>query len=192
MGQKFAAYDKNGTITGFYDADINPAAQIPAQAIEITDEQWLDCISNTGLRAVNATSMAVITVTPPPVPLAAVQASACNQIDAAAGQARAKYVTVTSMQSAVYEMKYDEAARYQAATSPNATDYPHLNAEATQTNMPIAIVAANVISTRNAWVQVSAMIEGYRLGGKQAVTAATDAAGVQIALTTALDNLDAC
>lgn len=128
----------------------------------------------------------------PVVPLTALQSSACNQIDAAAGTQRGKYTTQVAGQNEVYQLKLNEAQAYQKATSPVATDYPHLNAEATQTSTPIATVAQNVINTYNQWVPISAKIEGYRLGGKAAVNAATDAAGVQSALNKALANLESC
>lgn len=192
MGQLYASYDNAGNITGFFDTDINPAAQIPAQAIEITEAEWLDCISNQGLRAISPSSKSIVTVTPPAISLVALQSSACNQIDAAAGTQRGKYTTQVAGQNEVYQLKLNEAQAYQKATSPVATDYPHLNAEATQTNTPIATVAANVIGTYNQWLPISAKIEGYRLGGKQAVNAATTTAAVQTALNTALANLEAC
>lgn len=186
------------TTNGFYDeafkAEYEAVGTWPADAVEITDavHDELMAAQKIGSMIQADASGNPVAVAPAGPTLAELQANASNQIDAAAGQARGKYVTVTSMQSAVYEMKYDEAVAYQAATNPVATDYPHLNAEATQTNTPIATVAANVISTRNAWVQVSAKIEGYRLGGKAEVNAATDADGVQAALTAALANLESC
>lgn len=151
----------------------NPYFLLPDDAVEITDAEAA-AIQN------------------PPIPLATLQSNACDQIDAAAGQARAKYITVVDGQDAVYQMKLDEAKAYQAAANPVATDYPHLNAEATQTDTPIGDVASLVVNTYSQWVQVSARIEGYRRGGNVAVNKATDAAGVQAALEAALTNLAAC
>jgi hypothetical protein len=47
MGQKYAAYNDQGAITGFYDSIDSP---VPAghTYIEITDEQWLECLANPG------------------------------------------------------------------------------------------------------------------------------------------------
>jgi hypothetical protein len=45
---KYATLDKNGLPTGFYSDDIHE--NIPTDAIEITDEQWIECINNSGAR----------------------------------------------------------------------------------------------------------------------------------------------
>lgn len=45
---KYAILDKNGLPTAFYSDDIHE--NIPADAIEITDEQWLECLNNQGAR----------------------------------------------------------------------------------------------------------------------------------------------
>lgn len=120
------------------------------------------------------------------------QSQACDQIDQAAGKARGKYITTVDGQEEVYNLKIQEAQKYTSASSPVATDYPHLNAEATETNDTIANVANLVINTYNAWLPLSAKIEGYRRGGNVAVNNATDPAGVQAALDVALVNLAGC
>jgi hypothetical protein len=43
---KYTTLDINGLPTAFYSDDINK--DIPTDAIEITDEQWLECINNSG------------------------------------------------------------------------------------------------------------------------------------------------
>jgi len=47
MGQKYAAYDANGTITGFYD-DVDSPVPGGLSAIKITDAEWQDAIANQG------------------------------------------------------------------------------------------------------------------------------------------------
>lgn len=46
---KYAILDTNGLPTAFYSDDIH--SNIPQEAIEITNEQWLECINNQGQRA---------------------------------------------------------------------------------------------------------------------------------------------
>lgn len=46
---KYATLNENGTPNGFYDDLIHK--EIPKNAIEITNEQWLECINNQGKRA---------------------------------------------------------------------------------------------------------------------------------------------
>ena len=45
----YVTFDKNGFVKGFYAKDIN-GDNIPAEAIEITDEQWQEFINNQGFR----------------------------------------------------------------------------------------------------------------------------------------------
>jgi hypothetical protein len=47
VSQKFAAYDANGNITGFYD-DVDSPVPSGVNAIEITVEQWQACLSAPG------------------------------------------------------------------------------------------------------------------------------------------------
>ena len=46
MGQKFAAYDDAGKIVAFFDAEINPPEQIPAQSIAIADDAWFEAVQS--------------------------------------------------------------------------------------------------------------------------------------------------
>ena len=45
---KYTTLDKNGLPTAFYSDDIH--SNIPKEAIEITEDQWLECINNSGKR----------------------------------------------------------------------------------------------------------------------------------------------
>lgn len=47
MSQKFAAFDLSGKIIGFYDSEESPVPD-GIQAIEISDIEWQDCISQQG------------------------------------------------------------------------------------------------------------------------------------------------
>lgn len=46
---KYMLLGTNGLPTAFYSDDVH--SNIPKEAIEITDEQWLECINNSGHRA---------------------------------------------------------------------------------------------------------------------------------------------
>ncbi|WP_248806041.1 hypothetical protein [Pseudomonas sp. MWU13-2100] len=54
MGQKFAAYDANGDVIAYYD-DIDSPVPGGVTAIEITEAQWLGCISSQGWRVSDGT-----------------------------------------------------------------------------------------------------------------------------------------
>jgi len=45
---KYAILSTNGLPTAFYSDDIH--SDIPKEAIEITEDQWLECINNQGAR----------------------------------------------------------------------------------------------------------------------------------------------
>ena len=48
---KYAQYDSEGNIIGFYDTAIH--SQIPPDTVPITEDQWLACISDQGKYRVN-------------------------------------------------------------------------------------------------------------------------------------------
>jgi len=96
-------------------------------------------------------------------------------IDQAAEDARLRYITPGAGQAAVYLAKAAEADSYKAAGYPSAsTAYPLLTAEATATGQTKAAIADAVIAKRDAWMLVAGSIEGERIAGKAAVSAAVD------------------
>lgn len=130
----------------------------------------------------------------PPVSLADYKTMAKGLIDVTAGKARQRYITAAPGQDAVYLMKYDEAKAYKDAGYPTIggpDEYPHLTAEATSTSQTEQQVADLVIATRDAWVTLSASIEGERIGGKQDVDAGVDEAEVDASSTATIIALDA-
>jgi len=62
---KYANYDNKGTIIGFYSDDVHTSDQIPKNVIQITDDEWLDCLTNQGKRGVDVQTKKIITITPP-------------------------------------------------------------------------------------------------------------------------------
>jgi len=60
----YAHYDnQTGEILGFYTPDIHNNILTPN--IEITDEQWQDCLANQGRRKVDVTTKRIIACEPP-------------------------------------------------------------------------------------------------------------------------------
>lgn len=96
MGQKFAAYNARGEITGFYDSEDSPLPNgIPA--IEITDAQWQTCINAQGspYTVVNGALVAPVPPTAAQL-LAAEQASQIAMLTAAYNEAIQQAVTFTT------------------------------------------------------------------------------------------------
>lgn len=62
MGQKYAAYNAQGTINAFYDSVDSPVPASTTDVLEITDEEWLTCISTPGWTVANGE---LVAPTPP-------------------------------------------------------------------------------------------------------------------------------
>lgn len=54
-----------GEIIGFYPEPYSDYSSIPEPNIEITNDQWLDCINHQGLRRVDLTTLQIVEYTPP-------------------------------------------------------------------------------------------------------------------------------
>lgn len=120
--------------------------------------------------------------------LGGAQAAAQAAIDAAAGAARARYITTSIGQESTYLLKAADADRYKAAGYPAAqiASYPWVLAKARAASASPAAAdyqaaADLIIATRDAWVATGAAIEEARERGKAAVAAAVDVAGVATA-----------
>ncbi len=105
-------------------------------------------------------------------PLPEAQQAAKARVDAAAGAARARHITVAPGQEAVYLIKEAEARAYLA----DATEGALLAAEAAALGLDVAAAAQAIVARATAWRSVAATIEGLRLGAKAAIDAAADRA----------------
>lgn len=52
MGQKYAAYDEQGVITAYYDS-VDSLPPPETRIVELTEKEWMDCISQQGWTVVN-------------------------------------------------------------------------------------------------------------------------------------------
>ena len=73
----YGAFDAEGRATAFYNSDIFPPqpngdrnAGIPAEAIEITEEQWRELVNNPRARFIDGE---LVYAPPPPVPISSSQ-----------------------------------------------------------------------------------------------------------------------
>lgn len=71
--------DVNNIPIAFYETIVNPAESIPADAIDITEEQWLEFIENRGKRKWNPSTLAVENYTPT-IPLADIKSIKISEI----------------------------------------------------------------------------------------------------------------
>ena len=97
-------------------------------------------------------------------------------IDEAAGAARSRYLTISPGQDATYSAKYQDALAYQRAgyAPADGTGFPWVKAEAGATNVTVKAAADRILDIGNAWNSLlGPTIEGYRVGGKDLITAET-------------------
>ncbi len=125
--------------------------------------------------------------------ISAVQRAAKRQVDAAAGRARARYITVVPGQSETYTAKALEAERYIADGAPtDLTGYPLISAEMAAFGYTSGTQAANaILAMRAQWLQVGAQIERIRLKAKRDIDAATDVATIASVRAQAVRDLEA-
>jgi hypothetical protein len=97
-----------------------------------------------------------------------------NYIDAAAGEARARYITIAPGQAETYTAKAAQAEAYLAAGAPGDLSAWHwIRADAQAFGMSGETAASSILANRDAWVQLGAHIEEIRLRAKAAVNAAS-------------------
>ncbi|KVD97623.1 hypothetical protein WI90_30220 [Burkholderia ubonensis] len=102
MGQKYAAFDAEGNIKAFYDSIDSPIPSGVTNAIEITDVQWMTCISQPGQWHVVSGALAQV---PPPTAaeqLASVKASTIAALNAACQAAILAGFTSSAIGSATF------------------------------------------------------------------------------------------
>ena len=75
---KYAIFDEQGFPKAFYDKAIH-GDKIPEEAIEITDEQWLEFINNQGRRRWDFEKKEVVEYVPPPPSLEELKAIVDNE-----------------------------------------------------------------------------------------------------------------
>lgn len=119
---------------------------------------------------------------------------AAEQIDAAAGRARARYLTTVPGQEATYTAKYAQAQAYIAAGYPADTaPYAWIAQESLRTGLTHTQAADRIKATGDIWANlVGPAIEGLRIGGKDGLPSLLTIADVlthEKSVVAALDSL---
>ena len=125
--------------------------------------------------------------------VAACRIWAAEQIDAAAGRARARYLTTVPGQEATYTAKYAQAQAYIAAGYPaDTTAYPWIAQEAMRSVLTTSQAADRIKMTGDLWANiVGPAIEGLRIGGKDALPALSTIAAVLAHEKSVVNSLEA-
>jgi hypothetical protein len=100
------------------------------------------------------------------------KADALARIDKAAGEARARYITIAPGQAETYQAKAIDAESYLAG---NEGPHPWVAADAAAFAITETEAAEAILAQRDAWVRLGALIEQVRLASKQQVKAALTA-----------------
>ncbi|GJG92825.1 hypothetical protein [Cupriavidus pauculus] len=87
MGQKIAAFDRQGHITAFYDSADSPVPSGVTNTIQITQEQWQTCISQPGYWYVTDGALAPVPPLTAAQQLAAAQSAQIGVLSAACATA---------------------------------------------------------------------------------------------------------
>ncbi len=124
------------------------------------------------------------------IPLAVTQTAAFAVVDAAAGAARARYITIAPGQEATYLIKAAQAAAFKAGGYAGAT--PGLvQAEVDATGATAQSAADSILTQQAAWEFKAGQIESVRRSAKVLVAAATTEAGIKSIIDAALLKLGA-
>lgn len=170
------------------------AAELAAVGLDGLPFSWgVDGVITFGESVTNqqrAAVQAVFDAHVAPSDLADAKAAALADIDAAAGAARARYITVAPGQEATYILKAQQAAAFKAGGY--AGSAPGLvQAEMDATGAASQAAADDILAQEAAWGYKAAQIESARRRGKVAAGNAADAAGVQAAQAAAIAELGA-
>lgn len=124
-----------------------------------------------------------------PVNLPALKVQAKEDVDRAAGAARARYLTLVPGQEAAYAAKEAEARAF--LNDPELAVPPYVQAEADATGVTPYEAANNIVAAADAWALVKGPnIERIRRSGSVAIEAATSETPIYLARNNAVLELD--
>lgn len=186
MGQKYAEYNDSGVIIGYFDSDLSLPPD-NANAIAITDSQWLTCLSTPGYTVGNGSLVAPAPITEAQQ-LAGTQSFLCQMIDAEADSAYIAIGGPSPGRLAEYQQANTDAAAFKAAGYAGTVPET-VQCWATASGMTAQAACDNILVTASAWEAVLVGIRSARLIGKANVNAATTLADAQAAAATAIANV---
>lgn len=177
---RYAAIDAAGLPVGFYES----VAQAERVGLHNTDDlialtaaQYQECIGHPGRRRVVVDGDGKTSVepyTPPPQPADQRRKAAKDAIDAAAGEARAAFVSVGWGVEEEYRLAKAETDAWIAAGKPADAVPPSVAVWAQARGWTAEQAAQDILDTEAAWMAALAAIRQARLLGKAAVDAAAD------------------
>lgn len=161
---------------GFFDRSIH-SDNIPTDAVEITAEEHAALIegqSSGKIITTDETGRPVL-ADPPPAPANERRAAAKRTIDAAAGNARARYVSAGQLVEEEYRLALQQTQAWRDAGSPSEQVPAAIQDWADAAGITAEQAATSIEQTAVAWEAVLLQVRQVRLAGKAAVDAAGDA-----------------
>lgn len=109
-------------------------------------------------------------------PLPDAQAAAIEKVNAAAGEARKRYISDIPSQDATYQLKLEDAKAFKEANYPenDLVNYKFINQEADALASTGKDAADLIIDTAENWINLSSIIEGLRRKGNISIEAQED------------------
>ena len=122
-------------------------------------------------------------------PLSEIKEQAKNEVDAAAGRARAKYITTAPGQEMIYLLKSQQAL--QCVNDPNPTDqkYPLVTADAAAYSVTLVEAAQAIVNIQSQWLAIGSAIERIRLAAKNEIDGKLKESTVEAAKNAAIQSL---
>lgn len=177
---KHAHYDTNGRILGYYDNTIHKS--IPQPSIELTDDEWRDCIDNNGQRRVNVEA-SKLEMLPPAPTLERAESLARSRVNTARLAAESTPVEVDGV---LWQGGYNDVQRLDGArrlaieagladvTFYDANNVGHTMAIADATTLVIQLgarVQQLIAAKQTAYQQIDAIIADESLGDEEKIAA---------------------
>ncbi|MEQ6292201.1 hypothetical protein ACFPAG_16465 [Vogesella sp. GCM10023246] len=183
-----ATFDPLGFPTGYYRTDFN-GNNIPAEAIDLSEQQWEELKNNPGRRRFDHSTLAVVVFDPPAPDLNDIKNTLCKRIDVMADSARLAIagdpLRVVEYERAAIEAQVFKDAGYIGAVPPAVQSWAEAKGWTGEQ-------AANSILTEAAsWNAALYGIREMRLKGKEAVRNAPAAAEAQAAAEGAMEQIHA-
>lgn len=179
------------TTKSFYPEDIE-YPNLPEDIVYVTDQDWQSVITARSLNNQVVFNGTEFIITDAIENIQFVKDVSINTMDRVAGEARQRFITFAPGQELTYQEKAEQAADFAAANYPSGqiANYPFIQVEVTVTGLSPQAAADGILARRTLWIQKGALIEEARLIGKRDVNAATDVAGINTALDTAITALN--
>lgn len=171
---KYAVTDKNGFPTAFYAKDIH-GDSIPTDAIEITEEQWQECVAHREERKIVVDKTGKVSLKTHHIQGPTheeMRARLKDAIDLAAGQARARFISPGILMDQEYLATEIAAQRYKEANYPQGEAPLEVRSWMESYGLAEKEATDGILARADGMRKMLAIIRDIRMKGKAAVSKA--------------------